>query len=108
MIETPIWRDGHLHLRQKDGEGNLLFTLAPFTNRFCSEAVIMPNTVPAIENTDDVTRYQADCNRAGRHDYTPLMTIKLTPNTTPLMGDTPGQTTRRRRRQSVSRRRHYQ
>lgn len=76
-IETPLWRDAHLHLRQEP----YLELLGPISARWCSDVVVMPNTTPAIMFPEDVVKYQKDC-RASLGSCNPIMTLYLTPHTT--------------------------
>lgn len=78
---TPC--DFHVHLR----EGNMLDLVAPMTAREFGRALIMPNTAKPILTGLDATRYRAEIldvvEEADIHDFDPLMTIKLTKETTP-------------------------
>ncbi len=84
LLTTPPWRDAHLHLRQ----GYMTKPLARFTGGYCTEAVVMPNTVPAVETADHVRTYLSFCKQwlwpvDALRLCQPLMTIKLTKKTTP-------------------------
>ena len=85
--------DMHVHFRQ----GEMLKTVVPYTAGVFRRALVMPNTTPAILTGDDVRRYQTEIMKAV-HDcfkplkvasayerFQPLMTIKLTGDTTPMM-----------------------
>jgi dihydroorotase len=79
-IETPLWRDGHLHLRQKPQ----IDAIGPISARWCSDVVVMPNTSPPVTTADGVKSYRRDC-RAALGSCNPVMTLYLTPDTTPEM-----------------------
>jgi dihydroorotase len=66
--------DWHVHLR----DGDLLRTVAPYTARQFSRAIIMPNLVPPISNTDAADAYRKRILEATGPDFTPLMTCYLT------------------------------
>lgn len=70
--------DFHVHLRQ----GDLLRAVVPHTASDFARALVMPNTVPPIADAADVRRYRAEINGASGK-FEPLMTIKVTPETTP-------------------------
>ncbi len=85
--------DMHVHFRQ----GEMLKTVVSYTAGVFRRALVMPNTTPAILTGDDVRRYQTEIMKAV-HDcfkplkvasayerFQPLMTIKLTGDTTPMM-----------------------
>lgn len=71
--------DMHVHLRR----GAMLKTVAPYTARYFRAAVIMPNTDPPILTIHDADEYRREIITAceNRKDFTPLMTLKLTPQT---------------------------
>jgi dihydroorotase len=66
--------DWHVHLR----DGDLLRTVAPYTARQFSRAIVMPNLVPPISNTDAADAYRKRILEATGPDFTPLMTCYLT------------------------------
>jgi dihydroorotase len=68
--------DFHAHLRQ----GAMLTSVAPYTSRDFARALVMPNTVPPVADAADAARYEAEI-AAVTSDFTPLMTIKITPGT---------------------------
>lgn len=78
----PMPLDMHVHLR----EGAMLDLVAKHTAAQFSAALIMPNTTKSILTGEDVKRYQEEILMATREgylsDFTPLMTIKLTEETT--------------------------
>ncbi len=71
--------DWHLHLRQ----GDILRAVLPFTERDFRRGLVMPNTSPPVVTGEDVERYRAEIHSAKTSDFEPLMTIKITPWTTP-------------------------
>lgn len=77
-LVTPLWRDAHLHLRQ-DAQIPLL---ASATDRWCSHAVVMPNTTPPIDTPERVTQYLTECTSA-MFTCKPLVTVYLTPQMRP-------------------------
>ena len=87
-ITLPRFNDMHVHFRL----GQMLKNVAPVTARYCSRAVVMPNTLPRpILNADNVIWYRDEINRAledagvGLGHFTPYMTIKIRDDTTPKM-----------------------
>jgi dihydroorotase len=68
--------DWHLHLR----DGELLKPILKETIRDFKRAIIMPNLIPPILNSDDVLRYQSEILSAlpEGSSFKPLMTIYLT------------------------------
>ena len=75
--------DFHVHFR----EGQMLAYVAPMTARQFARAIVMPNTKhPPIQTAidSDTYRRQIEPCTAG-FGFTPLMTIKLYPDTTPTM-----------------------
>lgn len=77
-LVTPLWRDAHLHLRQ----GDQVRLLANATDRWCSEAVVMPNTSPPINTPEQVSEYLQQCSNAMAR-CKPLVTVYLTPQMSP-------------------------
>ncbi len=72
----------HVHLRQDD----MLAQVLPHTTSQCAQALIMPNIMPPVLTADDMVAYQkaiVDLLPAGS-TFKPLMTFKVTPNTTPI------------------------
>lgn len=78
-IKTTAWRDMHVHLRQDD----LMRRVAPYSAKYCSDVVAMPNTLPAITNAKEAMAYRRACVEALGPNCNPIITIKLTPKTTP-------------------------
>lgn len=78
-IERPF--DGHLHLRNDP----ILLRILPYTAGVFSWALVMPNTKPPILTAEDASRYRAEIikNRGGYLNFLPLMSIQITPATTP-------------------------
>ena len=68
--------DWHLHLR----DGEILKSILKETIRDFKRAIIMPNLIPPILNSDDVLRYQNEILLAlpEGSSFKPLMTIYLT------------------------------
>jgi dihydroorotase len=81
VIELPGLIDLHVHLRQE----GLLERVAPLTAAHCAAALVMPNLLPEpLQDGTDVAWYRSEVLGAfGVHACTPLMTIALTPQTTP-------------------------
>lgn len=79
--------DMHLHVRQ----GQMLADVLPHTMGWCGRALIMPNTKPPILTAEDAMRYKREILEAMKPsndritDSEPLMTIMITPATTPEM-----------------------
>lgn len=75
--------DAHVHLRR----GKMLGLVLHYTTRQFGEAVIIPNTNPPILTGEDAQMYKGEIISAlpYRRNFNPLMTIQITPNTTPLM-----------------------
>ena len=72
--------DWHLHVR----DGDALAAVIPHTARQFARAIIMPNLQPPVTTTDQALAYRQrilDALPAGT-DFTPLMTLYLTDNTT--------------------------
>ncbi|WP_104741047.1 dihydroorotase [Helicobacter bizzozeronii] len=74
-LHNPL--DMHLHLR----EGDLLQAILPFSARYFSAAVVMPNLTIPITNTALALEYKAQIKQAG-FDFTPLIALYLTPDLT--------------------------
>lgn len=72
--------DWHVHLR----DGAVLADTVRDISRYNGRAIIMPNTIPPITNTELAMAYYARINEhvTCRH-FEPLMTLYLTDNTTP-------------------------
>jgi len=71
--------DWHLHLR----DGDVLKDITPQTAKQFARAIIMPNLVPPITNTEQALAYQSRIMAklpTGAH-FQPLMTLYLTDNT---------------------------
>lgn len=77
-ITIPALADMHVHLRQ----GGMLESVARYTDRQCSHALIMPNTTPPIVDAAKVVEYRKEIDKHLK-SCEPLMTIKLLPTTTP-------------------------
>ncbi len=76
-IQTPD--DWHLHLR----DGDMLPETVPATARCFKRAIVMPNLVPPVTNTEMAMAYRQrilDARPAGS-DFEPLVTLFLTNNT---------------------------
>lgn len=71
--------DFHVHFRR----GDMLRLVVPHTASQFSRALVMPNTTPPVRTADDVARYRREILDAAGPEFTPLMTIKLLPETTP-------------------------
>ncbi|PIR33697.1 MAG: dihydroorotase [Alphaproteobacteria bacterium CG11_big_fil_rev_8_21_14_0_20_44_7] len=69
--------DLHVHLR----DGALLEIVAKHTARQFSRAIIMPNLVPPVTNTQLAGEYKARIEKAAGQGFEPLMTLYLTDNT---------------------------
>lgn len=86
-LTLPRFDDLHLHLRTAE----MLKTVLPYTARYASRAIAMPNTRPvAVTTGETVELYRADimsAHLATAQDYPfePLMTIELRDGTTPQM-----------------------
>ncbi len=84
LIRTPD--DMHVHLRR----GGLLREVLPFTARQFGRALVMPNTKPqGIFTAADATDYRQEIESVvaveGISGFTPLMSLKLTDETTVKM-----------------------
>lgn len=78
--------DAHLHLR----DGDMLENVIRFSAEDVNAAIIMPNLHPnpVLSAEDAIAYYDRICEAAraeGIHDFNPLMTFKVTPQTTPAM-----------------------
>lgn len=73
--------DWHLHFR----DGDMLPETVPATARCFKRAIVMPNLVPPIVNADMALAYKKRILAASPEDcdFTPLMTLYLTNNTSP-------------------------
>ncbi len=73
--------DMHVHLRQ----GDMLLNVLPHTVQQCATALVMPNTMPPILTAEDVSNYRKSINSLlkAQSGFTPLMTFKIAPNTSP-------------------------
>ena len=82
-MELTIGRpdDWHLHVR----DGDALRTVVPHTARQFGRAIIMPNLKPPVTTVQQALAYRERILAAvpGGVDFTPLMTLYLTDNTTP-------------------------
>jgi len=77
-IRQPIADDLHIHLRNDDRTPTAIEAVR---HGGTGRVLAMPNTVPAIADGSDATRYVADLRAQGA-DFEILTTIKLTPATT--------------------------
>jgi dihydroorotase len=75
--------DFHVHLRQ----GDMLAHVLPYTAEQCARALVMPNTTPPILTPEDVANYRKEIEASlpEHSSFTPLMTFKIVPSTTPEM-----------------------
>lgn len=75
--------DWHLHVR----DGEVLSHTVPATARVMGRAIIMPNLQPPVMNAEQAIAYHDRilANRPTGSDFTPLMVLYLTDNTTPEM-----------------------
>ncbi|MEQ9366263.1 MAG: dihydroorotase [Leptospirales bacterium] len=89
-ITIPRPDDWHLHLR----DGDALQAVLPDTARRFARAIVMPNLKPPVRAIEDAAAYRDRILRvleshvaagrlAAKVDFTPLMTLYLTPETTP-------------------------
>ncbi|CAA0818411.1 Dihydroorotase- mitochondrial [Striga hermonthica] len=82
-MELSITRpdDWHLHLR----DGELLEAVAPHSANCFGRAIVMPNLRPPITTTAAAMAYRQSVLKAlpANSDFTPLMTLYLTDNTSP-------------------------
>lgn len=71
----------HVHLRQ----GDMLHQVLSHTALQCERALVMPNTLPPILTAIDLVKYRESIidALAGVDGFTPLMTFKIVPGTTP-------------------------
>jgi dihydroorotase len=77
-LSLPALSDLHVHLRL----GNLLKQVAPYTDRCCAYAVVMPNLTPPVAAVDRLNGYR-EALKSELKSTTPLMTFKLLGTTTP-------------------------
>ncbi|MFA6095935.1 MAG: dihydroorotase [Candidatus Paceibacterota bacterium] len=78
-LRTPD--DFHVHFRQ----GEMLTSVVPHTSKAFGRALVMPNTMPPIVLSEQVSHYRSAILAASGPGFEPLMTIKLLPTTTPEM-----------------------
>jgi len=73
--------DWHLHFRDEQ----MLAETVPATARCFKRAIVMPNLVPPVTNADLALAYRRRIIQAipAGQDFTPLMTLYLTDQTTP-------------------------
>lgn len=84
--ELVICRPDNFHTHLRDGE--LMDAVVPHTAKHFKRALVMPNTEPPILNAEDAMDYYEEIMliaRATVPDFVPLMTIKLTMDTTAPM-----------------------
>lgn len=77
LIQPDDW---HVHVRN----GDLLKTVLPYTARQFARAIIMPNLKPPVTTVAQALAYRTEILQAIPSDinFTPLMTLYLTPQTT--------------------------
>lgn len=75
--------DWHLHLR----DGDAMRAVLPHTAERFARAIVMPNLKPPVVTVADAEAYRARIRAAipGGLDFEPLMTLYLTPATTPAI-----------------------
>lgn len=73
-IHNPM--DMHLHLR----EGDMLRSVCPFSAKYFSAGVIMPNLKTPITNTTLALSYKKQILDSANQTFMPLMSIFLTPS----------------------------
>ncbi|HDP89092.1 MAG TPA: dihydroorotase [Thioalkalivibrio sp.] len=80
-ITLTIPDDWHVHLR----DGDMLGETVPATARCFRRAIVMPNLVPPIATAEQALAYRERilAARPAGSDFEPLMTLYLTPHTTP-------------------------
>ena len=66
--------DWHVHLR----DGEMLKTVAPFTDRQFGRAIVMPNLSPPVTSVEAARGYRERIAAAAGPRFTPLMTCYLT------------------------------
>ena len=72
--------DWHLHLR----DGARLSSVVAHSAEQFGRALVMPNLVPAVETVEQALAYRGRIlAAAGGAQFEPLMTLYLTPRTTP-------------------------
>src|SRR5688572_13690712 len=71
--------DMHVHVRQNE----MLWRILCYTGQVFGRAIIMPNTLPAILTAADAKAYYDEIQKWNKWDFRPLMTIKITPDSTP-------------------------
>lgn len=71
-MKLPAFFDAHVHLRQ----GDLLPLVAPFTDRFCSYCLVMPNIAPPANTPNRLLDYATEV-RAIMNGCVPLFTFKI-------------------------------
>lgn len=73
--------DWHLHLR----DGNALSSTVPHSAAHFARAVVMPNLLPPVTHVEHAISYRQQilANRSKGSTFDPLMTLYLTPKTTP-------------------------
>lgn len=76
-VVVPRAADLHVHLRQ----GQQMCAVAPYTSAQCAYALLMPNTLPPVADAAAVEEYRRAAVSALGGGCSPLMTIKLTPQT---------------------------
>jgi dihydroorotase len=76
-LTIPALSDLHVHLRQ----GSLLEQVAPYTDRSCAYALVMPNLTPPVTTVERLNEYR-QALRQHLKSATPLMTFKLLASTT--------------------------
>jgi len=70
VVESPL--DMHVHFRT----GTMLNVVAPYTAKYFSGALIMPNLVPPVDNLDALKRYTEEVlNATEGYNFKPYMTL---------------------------------
>ncbi len=65
--------DWHVHLR----DGEMLWTVAPFTAKAFARAIVMPNLAPPVTSVEAAAAYRTRILAAAGPGFTPLMTCYL-------------------------------
>lgn len=78
-VDLPVPDDWHVHLRDDE----MLAAVADFTAQWFRFGLVMPNLSPPITTTAAAASYRhriLEVTNAGRGEFTPLMTLYLTPD----------------------------
>lgn len=73
--------DMHVHFRN----GLMLQSVAPFTTRIFGRAVAMGNLPESVKDEESVKNYRKEILNASPDEFTPIMSVMLTKETTPAM-----------------------